>query len=377
MEGDQAWRPGLDQETLERADWTSQVKDYAIVRLDRDGLVLSWNAGAELVKGYSREEILGRSFEVFYPPEDRESGLPRRLLAVAEADGRAEHQGWRLRRDGVRFWGDVVITAVRGDSGQLLGFVKVTRDLTEQHLLERSRQQFVAGVTHDFRSPLTSIEGYAAMLVAELTDPVLGDFASRVRSNALRLMKLVDLMVEHCQLPIGSVRLNPEQVALGAVLRTVVDDLSTTVQDHEVTIQDTDVELRADLTALARVFTNLIGNAAKYSPPGSRIDVLVERSEDAVDAVDIVVADRGRGIDPEDRDTIFDEFVRGRRAHDDGGFGLGLSVVRALVEQHGGAVRIDDGRFGGTDVTVRLPLADTGSTASTANGPGLQTAQGS
>ena len=380
MEGDQAWRPGLDQETLERADWTSQVKDYAIVRLDRDGLVVSWNAGAELVKGYSREEVLGRSFEVFYPPEDRESGLPRRLLAVAEADGRAEHQGWRLRRDGVRFWGDVVITAVRGDSGQLLGFVKVTRDLTEQHLLERSRQQFVAGVTHDFRSPLTSIEGYAAMLVAELADPVLGDFASRVRSNALRLMKLVDLMVEHCHLPIGSVRLNPEQVGLGAVLRTVVDDLSTTVQGHDVTIQDTDVVLRADLTALARVFTNLIGNAAKYSPPGSRIDVLVERSEEAVD---VVVADRGRGIDPQDRATIFDEFVRGRRAHDDGGFGLGLSVVRALVEQHGGAVRIDDGRFGGTDVTVRLPLADTGSTGSiastgsTANGPGLQTAQGS
>ena len=370
MEGDHAWRPGLDQEALERADWTSQVKDYAIIRLDRDGLVLSWNTGAELVKGYSREEILGRSFEVFYPPEDRESGVPRQLLAAAEHHGRAEHQGWRLRRDGVRFWGDVVITAVRGDAGELLGFVKVTRDLTEQHRLERSRQQFIAGVTHDFRSPLTSIEGYAAMLATELTDPVLGDFASRVRSNALRLMKLVDLMVEHCHLPAGAVALNPEPVALATVLRTVVDDLSTTVQGHEVTLQDTDVVLPADATALARVFTNLIGNAAKYSPPGTRVDVLVERGEQVVD---VVVADRGRGIDPADRDTIFDEFVRGRRAHDDGGFGLGLSVVRSLVEQHGGSVRIDDGRFGGTDVTVRLPLAGV---LTPADGAGLQTAQG-
>ncbi len=360
MEGEHVWRPALDHEGLEQADWTSQVKDYAIVRLDRDGLVLSWNAGAELVKGYSREEVLGRSFEIFYPPDDRERGLPRELLAAAERDGRVEHQGWRLRRDGVRFWGDVVITAVHDDAGALLGFVKVTRDLTEQHRLERGRQQFVAGVTHDFRSPLTSIEGYAAMLASELSDPVLGDFAGRIRSNAVRLMKLVDLMVEHCHMPVGGVGLSVEPVALATVLRTVVDDLSTTVQGHEVTVQGTDLVVPADLTALARVFTNLIGNAAKYSPSGSRIDVLVEPGEGVVD---VVVADRGRGIDPADRETIFDEFNRGRRAADDGGFGLGLSVVRNLVEQHGGSVRIDDGRFGGTDVTVRLPLRSAGAAA--------------
>jgi len=373
MEGDHAWRPGLDQEALERADWTSQVKDYAIIRLDRDGLVLSWNTGAELVKGYSREEILGRSFEVFYPPEDRESGVPRQLLAAAEHHGRAEHQGWRLRRDGVRFWGDVVITAVRGDAGELLGFVKVTRDLTEQHRLERSREQFIAGLTHDFRSPLTSIEGYAAMLASELSDPVLGDFASRIRSNAVRLMKLVDLMVEHCHMPVGGVGLTLEPVGLATVLRTVVDDLSTTVQGHEVTVQETDVVLPADLTALARVFTNLVGNAAKYSPRGSRIDVLVEPGEGVVD---VVVADRGRGIDPADRETIFDEFNRGRRAADDGGFGLGLAVVRNLVEQHGGSVRIDDGRFGGTDVTVRLPLGPARSVRGGVETDGLQSTPG-
>ena len=252
MEGDHAWRPALDQEGLERVDWTSQVKDYAIIRLDSDGLVLSWNAGAELVTGYPREEVLGRSFEVFYTPEDREAGLPRRLLGSAQRDGRVEDTGWRLRRDGTRFWADVVVTAVHDEAGTLLGFVKVTRDLTEQHRLERSREQFIAGVTHDFRSPLTSIEGYAAMLASELSDPVLGDFASRIRSNAVRLMKLVDLMVEHCHMPVGGVGLSVEPVCLATVLRTVVDDLSTTVQGHEVTVQDTDVVLPADLTARSR-----------------------------------------------------------------------------------------------------------------------------
>jgi two-component system sensor histidine kinase KdpD len=141
-------------------------------------------------------------------------------------------------------------------------------------------------------------------------------------------------------------------VRLDAVLRTVVDDLSSSVTEHEVVVQPSDAVVVADATALGRVFTNVVGNAAKYSPPGSRIDVLVQdRGED----VEVVVADRGRGIDPADLERIFEEFERGRRAEDDGGFGLGLAVVRHLVELHGGTVQVGVGRFGGTDVTVRLP----------------------
>lgn len=347
-EGD-SWRSDLD-----RADWAAQVKDFAIIRLDRDGLVLSWNDGAELVKGYRRADVLGRSFELFYSAEDREAGLPRRLLARARSEGSVDHQGWRLRGDGSRFWAAVNITAVTDDAGELLGYVKVTRDLTEQHRLEQARDLFLAGVSHDFRSPLTSIEGYAAMLAAELTDPALGDFAQRIRSNALRLMKLVDLMVEHARLRAGGVRVALEPVRLGAVLQGVVDDLASVVGEHEVVLDHTDAVVVADPTALARVFTNILGNAAKYSPPGSRIDVHVERADDG--RIDVVVADRGRGIDDADLAAIFNEFERGRRAEDDGGFGLGLSVVRHLVELHGGAVEIGTGRYGGTDVTVRLPL---------------------
>ena len=348
MEGGDFWRSDLD-----RADWAAQVKGYAIIRLDRDGLVLSWNAGAELVKGYARSEILGRSFEAFYAAEDRESGLPRQLLAIARRDGSVGHQGWRVRRDGTRFWGDVNISAVRDDAGELLGFVKVTRDLTEQHRLEQARELFLAGVSHDFRSPLTSIEGYAAMLAAELTDPTLGDFATRIRSNAMRLMKLVDLMVEHTRLRAGGVQVVLEPVRLGAVLQGVVD-LSSAVDEHEVVIQPTDAVVVADPTALARVFTNILDNAVKYSPAGSRVDVHVEETGDG--RVEVVVADRGRGIDDADLAAIFNEFERGRRAENDGGFGLGLAVVRHLVELHGGAVDIGTGRYGGTDVTVRLPL---------------------
>lgn len=349
VEGDGSWRADLD-----RADWAAQVRDYAIVRLDRDGLVLSWNAGAELVKGYARDEIVGRSFQLFYTPEDQASGLPSRLLAAAREDGSVEHCGWRVRRDGSRFWGDVVITAVHDAEGTLAGYVKVTRDLTEQHRLEQARELFLAGVGHDFRSPLTSIEGYAALLAAEVTDPTLGDFATRIRSNAVRLMKLVDLMVEHARLRSGGVAVDLQPIRLGAVLHGVVDDMASTLGGHEVVVQDSDPVVVADATALARVFTNVLGNAAKYSPPGSRIDVLVE--ETGGGGVEVVVADRGRGIDDQDLEAIFNEFERGRRAQADGGFGLGLAVVRHLVELHRGTVSIGSGRFGGTDVTVSLPL---------------------
>lgn len=354
MEREGSCRAGLDG-----ADWTAQVVDFAIVRLDRDGLVLSWNAGAEQVKGYARDEVVGRSFEIFYPSEDREAGLPHRLLRAAREHGSVEHQGWRVRRDGSRFWGDVVITAVHGEAEELLGYLKVTRDLTEQHRLEQARELFLAGVGHDLRSPLTSIEGYAALLRQELVDqPVLADFAARISSNALRLMRLVDLIVEHARLRAGGVGVRLEPVEVGPLLASVVADLEGSLGDHEVVVEESASQVLGDATALSRVFANVLGNAAKYSPPGSRIDVHVEVTPD--DRVEVVVADRGRGIDPEDLAAIFNEFERGRRAQEDGGFGLGLAVVRHLVELQGGAVSIGSGRYGGTDVTVRLPALEAG-----------------
>lgn len=354
MEREGSWRAEIDA-----ADWTAQVTDHAIVRVDPDGLVLSWNAGAERVTGYTRDEVVGRSLALFHPVEDREAGLPRRLLRAARERGSVEHLGWRVRRDGSRFWADVVLTAVHGEDGALVGYVKITRDLTEQHRLEQARELFLAGVGHDLRSPLTSIEGYAALLRSELADqPALADFAARIGSNAVRLMKLVDLIVEHARLRAGGVGVRLEPVELGPLLTGVVEDLSGSLGDHEVVVAETGATVLGDPTALSRVFGNVLGNAAKYSPPGTRIDVHVEVTPDR--RVEVVVADRGRGIDPEDLAAIFNEFERGRRAQDDGGFGLGLAVVRHLVELQGGAVSIGSGRYGGTDVTVRLPAVEVG-----------------
>lgn len=352
VEGEQSWRRGPD-----RADWAAQVEDYAIIRLDADGRVRSWNAGAELVKGYPREEALGLGFEVFYPAEDRAAGLPAQLLARARAEGRVRHQGWRLRRDGSRFWGDVVITAVRDPDGEPDGYVKVTRDLTEQHHLEQARELFLAGVGHDFRSPLTTIEGYAALIAGETQDAAIGDFAARIRANAVRLMTLVDLIVEHSRLRAGGVSVHPVPVLLRPVVEGVVADLQGALAGREVRVDvPAGLVVEADPTALVRVLTNVLGNAAKYSPPEEPVDVLA-CARDGADGpeVELVVADRGRGIAPEDRERVLREFERGSRAEPDGGFGLGLAVVRHLVELHGGGVVVAEGRYGGTDLVVRLP----------------------
>ncbi|MCL8024397.1 PAS domain-containing sensor histidine kinase [Nocardioides bruguierae] len=339
--------------SLERLDWAAQIKDYAIITLDPRGLVTSWNEGAVLVKGWSAPEIIGRSFETFYPPEDVAAGLPHQLLALALAEGRTEHLGWRVRRDGTRFWGDVVITAVHDDNGQHTGFVKVTRDLTEQRAVERARETFIAGLGHDFRSPLTSIEGYAQLLASDLDDPVLVDFAQRIRSNAKRVMGMVEQLVEQAKLRTGTVEIEPEPVDLGAFLPALVGDLGGVLRTHEVVVEPCEgVYVLADPDALRRVLTNVLTNAAKYSPRGSRVDVVVTPAAEAM--VDVVVADRGRGIAEGDREAVFGEFERGTRAERDGGFGLGLAVVRQLCELMGGTARADAGRHGGTDLIVTL-----------------------
>ncbi|TIC86583.1 HAMP domain-containing sensor histidine kinase [Nocardioides sp. GY 10127] len=351
--------------SLERLDWAAQIKDYAIITLDLEGRVTTWNAGAALVKGYDAAEIVGRSFHAFYTAEQLADGTPERLLATARRDGRVEDLGWRVRRDGSQFWADVVITALHDEDGVLTGFIKVTRDLSEQRRMQHAREIFISGLGHDFRSPLTSIEGYAQLLCTDLEDPALVDFAQRIRANAVRIMSMVDQLVEQAKLHSGTVEVHVEPVELGPFVAAVVGDLGGALAGREVRVHGAEgVVVAADPDALSRVLVNVLGNAVKYSPEGAPVDVHVEpagvqgrRPADAAEAVSVVVADRGRGIDPADRELVFSEYERGRRAQRDGGFGLGLAVVRQLMELMGGSATVEDGRHGGTDVVLVLPRA--------------------
>jgi PAS domain S-box-containing protein len=330
----------------------SQVAEYAIVRLDLDGMVASWNAGAERVEGYTAEDAAGKHFSIFHPPEDIEAGEPQRLLDEARANGRAHHQGWGVRKDGTRFWAERSITALHDERDALIGYALVTRDMTESRSLEMARESFFASLSHDLRTPLSSIQGFVEMIPL-VDEPRRGEFINRVQSNVDRLTVLIDDLLDHARLRSGAVPLSPEVLYAPGVAAASVRDLAPLLGSHEVVVGRSDLTIVADQQALGRVLANLLVNAARYSPEGTPIEVSFETAEDVGR---IIVTDHGRGIAQEDLEKIFDEFERGSLAQPDGGTGLGLSSVRQLVALQHGNVAIASQPGIGTRVTVELPL---------------------
>jgi PAS domain S-box-containing protein len=331
----------------------SQVEDYAIVRLRPDGTIASWNAGAERVHGHPAEDAIGQHFSLLFPDADVAQAVPQRLLDEAGETGLAEHQGWGVRRDGSRFWGEVSINALRDERANLIGYAQVIRDMTESKRLDAARESFFASLSHDLRTPLNSILGFVEMIPI-VDEPRRGEFIERVQSNVGRLTVLIDNLLDHARLRAGAVPLAPEVLYAPGVIAASVRDLAPLLGGHEVQVASSDLTILADQQALGRVLANLLVNAARYSPPGSPIEIGFEADGDVGR---IVVRDHGRGIAGEDLDTIFDEFERGTLAEADGGTGLGLSSVRQLVSLQDGRVSIDSEKGVGTTVTVELPIA--------------------
>ena len=345
------------------------VVDYAIFVLDPHGVVRSWNPGAERVKGYTPDEIIGRDFSVFYTDEDRRDGLPARLLAQAAERGRTTHSGWRVRKDGERFWGDITITALRDDSGELRGFAKVTRDRTEQYHaeiamargLDRERQaarelaqlgeardRFLAAVAHDLGAPLSVIRGAVDLLDGEQ------DVLDVIRRNVDRLQSMIRQLSELSRLQRGRLALDRRPLDLAEVVPEVVAGLLPAMGDVDVTV-DAEGTVDADPSAFERILVNLLSNAATHAPDGTR--VAVGSRPDGEGRCVVFVEDAGAGIPEAERDLVFDEFRQGRH-HNGHGLGLGLSIVRHYATAHGGEAWVEDADLGGARFCVALPCPD-------------------
>jgi PAS domain S-box-containing protein len=329
----------------------SQVKDYAIVALDPSGVIQTWNAGALAVKGYSAEEAIGRSFSMFYTEEDRNAGLPLRLLEQARRSGRVEHTGWRVRRDGGQFWGHVVITALFDESERLTGFAKVTRDMTERKQFEDTKAAFLAKIAHDFRTPLAALKGFAE-LARNAPEDRLEAYLARIDANADRLLQMMSDLVDYARREAIDIEVHPENLDLLAVVSATVTALGSTPGAERVHVGGHSAAATTDRTSIERVVTNLVTNALKYSDEGPVSVTVSDRSTE----VEIAVADHGRGIAPEDVATIFDAYERGRLADaSDGGEGLGLSSAKDLIERIGGTIGLTSEPGVGTTVTILLP----------------------
>ncbi|HKQ83605.1 MAG TPA: PAS domain S-box protein [Steroidobacteraceae bacterium] len=340
------------------------VVDQAIFLLDPYGRVASWNPGAQHLKGYTAEEIIGRHFSVFYPPDAIERSWPARELLAAQAHGSFEDEGWRIRKDGTEFWANVLITALRGADGELRGYAKVTRDMTERdrvRALERSARhtdEFLAMLGHELRNPLGSIRN-AAYIVAQVGKTPPLEKAGEILTRQLEhLTRMVDDLLDVSRIRSGRIQLQRQTIELQEVLRRAAEAVEPMIaaRKHTLTLPaDRGLTLNGDMARLVQLFTNLLNNAAKYTPPGGRIELAVKFDRGM--AI-VCVRDSGIGIPDHMVARVFDLFVQGERSLDraEGGLGVGLALARKLAELHGGSLEArSDGEGKGSEFLVRLP----------------------
>jgi PAS domain S-box-containing protein len=332
----------------------SNVKDYAIFMLDRDGIVTTWNEGAQRLKGYAASEIEGRSFENFYTAEDKARGWPKRELEIARRDGRVEDIGWRIRKDGTRFWADVVITALRDESGRLIGYAKVTRDLTERRRADEQRDQLVRdlatsnrelesfgySVSHDLRAPLRAIDGFSLALLEDYGDKLdeAGrQYLERVRAASQRMGHLIDHMLRLSRVTRGTMA--RDHVDLSDLAAQVALQLQAGDPKHVVEwdIQP-DLVASGDQQLLRQVFENLLGNAFKFTRKTADPRIEIGAEPDTTPPV-FFVRDNGAGFDMRFADQLFGPFQRLHGDHEFEGTGIGLATVQRIVHRHGGWIR--------------------------------------
>lgn len=348
------------------------VRDYAIFMLDPNGVVQSWNIGAQAIKGYAATEIIGRHFSAFYTPEDLAAGKPEAELAAARQHGRVEEEGWRVRKDGTLFWANVVVTAVYGPAGDLRGFAKVTRDTSERRRLEelesssRRMNEFLAMLAHELRNPLAPIRNAVTIMQLESpTSPVLRNCRDVIDRQLTQVTRLVDDLLDVGRLTTGKIKLRKELVRLGDVVTRSVETARPVInaRHHALDVQQPPepIYVHGDSTRLSQVLQNLLVNAAKYTPEGGRIALRVAPSGNFVN---IQVQDNGRGLSPGNLERIFELFMQaegGTASPTDSGLGIGLTLARSLVELHGGSIHAESPGLGqGSTFTVRLVAAAEG-----------------
>src|SRR5438067_3843822 len=352
----------------EKLRWTEEgfrlmvesVTDCAIVMLDSEGRVVSWNTGAERIKGYRAEEIVGQHFSRFYPAQDIESGVPQRHLDSAAAEGRFEVEGWRVRKDGSTFWANVVLNASRDPAGNARGFAKLTRDLTERRQVEEAltrakgaaekanlaKSDFLSSMSHELRSPLNAILGFAQLMESDVT-PVTasqkGSIAEILRAGWY-LLELINEILDLAQIESGKLSLSKEPTSLAQVILECQAMIEPQALKGGIRMTFPVFEaprfVLADRTRLKQVLINLLSNAVKYNQAGGT--VVVGCASSGSDRVRLSVTDTGAGLSPEKLTQLFQPFNRlGQARGAVQGTGIGLVMSKRLVELMGGVIGVE------------------------------------
>lgn len=342
------------------------ISDYAVFMLDEHGCVATWNAGAERIKGYRADEIIGRHFSCLYPPEAVAAGKPADMLREAVEHGHVEDEGLRVRKDGSRFWARVAVTAIRDHDRQLRGFVKITRDMTERRRLaelEASTHRlsvFIATLAHELRNHLAPLRNSTSVLQSlPAPDPALAQCRDALDRQVGQLTRLVDDLLDVGRITAGKVELDEQPITVRNLILRAVESVQSKLdvrgQQINIDLPSEAAVLNGDEGRLVQVLHNLLDNASKFSARGASISISawVEGR-----FVVIRVADHGAGISREALESVFEMFEQAdNRLPGSDGFGLGLAICRTFVKLHGGMISAEsDGPGRGATFTVRLPM---------------------
>ncbi len=350
------------------------VEEYAIYMLDPTGDIITWNTGAEKIKGYLAEEIIGKNFASFYTAEDVAAGKPQRNLREAGRRGYIRDQGLRVRKDGSTFEAEVIITALRDNTGEIRGFSKVTRDITNQirsrqfeaekvaaQKASKAKDDFLAALSHELRTPLTPALAAATYLEdnAEKLPPQFVEDIAIIKRNVQLQARLIDDLLDLTRIARGKLHLEWEDCDAHTVIRNALETASSAVASKKLTLstkfEAKEYHIRADCIRLQQVFWNLINNAVKFTPQGG--EIAIRTFNDTAGRFHFEITDTGIGIEPQRLGSLFQPFEQADPSvsRQFGGLGLGLAISKRLVEFHRGTIEAESrGRSFGATFKVTL-----------------------
>ncbi len=360
------------------------VEEYAIYLLDPNGDIITWNTGAEKIKGYSAKEIVGKHFTCFYTADDVAAGKPQRNLREAARRGYIRDQGLRVRKDGSTFEAEVVITALRDGTGEIRGFSKVTRDITDQirarefeaekiaaQKASKAKDDFLAALSHELRTPLTPALAAATYLEdnAEKLPPEFAEDIEIIKRNVQLQARLIDDLLDLTRIARGKLHLELEDCDAHTIIRNALETASSAIAAKKLKVatklEAKEHHIRADCIRLQQVFWNLINNGVKFTSPGGEITVRTFNDKQARFHFEIV--DTGIGIEPQRLASLFQPFEQADPSvtRQFGGLGLGLAISKRLVDLHGGTIEAESrGRSFGATFKVTLDTLPEGAATS-------------
>ncbi|SFB40407.1 sensor histidine kinase [Algoriphagus aquimarinus] len=350
-----------------------EVQDYAIILMDIDGTIQNWNKGAQKIKGYQEQEIIGQNFSVFYLPEDQKDRLPCKLINEATLNGRATHEGWRVRKDGTTFWGYIVITALHDEQDNVIGFTKVTRDLTERKLAEEQKdrdaksiemqnkrlEEFAYVTSHDLQEPIRKIRAFADLAKAEIDDrEKLEWYLGKIDSSAEKMVQLIKDVLAYSKLSHDHSQFIP--IDLNAVVLDVLSEFEVLISEKQVVLEVSNLPVILGVRVqIHQLLSNLISNAIKFNhgvPHLSLTSISIVESRDDSEqesGYQITLTDNGIGFDQKYAERAFEPFKR--LSSEFNGTGIGLALCKRIVENHKGSIQVQSELGKGSTFSVFFP----------------------